>query len=111
MRLIVEAVEKLGKKFLTGDEIAKLLSDAGFVDVVVTPLKVPFGSWPKDPKMKQAGMLQLYNAETMYHSYGMALFTRVLGMTSEEALKICDDAKHATLYRARKEKVHHWTRM
>jgi hypothetical protein len=46
------------------------------------------------------------NSETAYHSYGLALFTRFLGLSVEEATGICDAAREATMHRGRKEKVH-----
>ena len=35
-----------------------LMREVGFVDVVVRPFKIPVGSWPADPRLKQAGQLQ-----------------------------------------------------
>lgn len=73
------------------------------------PLKMPSGPWAKDKSLRQAGALQLLGTETLYHSYGIALFTRVLGMSIGEATKVCDDARDAAIHRARKEKVHDYT--
>lgn len=69
----------------TGEKMARMLSDAGFVDVEIEIFKQPFGTWPKNKQLKHAGALFLLGAETAYHSYGMALLTRVLGMSLEEA--------------------------
>jgi len=33
----------------------------------------------------------LLNGESGYHSYGMAAFTRILGMSVEDAEKVCRD--------------------
>lgn len=107
--LTLDAIRKTGRDFRTNDQLLKLLEDAGFVDIVSTTFKMPMSSWPKAKHLKQAGMLQMVNAETLYHSYGLALFTRVLGMSPEEATKVCDEARDATLFRARKERVHDWT--
>jgi len=49
------------------------------------------GPWAKDKTLKQVGAMCLLSAETGYHSYGMAAFTRILGMEPEKASKICDD--------------------
>ena len=54
------------------------------------------GPWAKDKTLKQVGAMCLLSADSGYHSYGMAAFTRILNMTPEEATKICDDAVKAT---------------
>lgn len=56
-------------------------------------------------------MLALLQSETMFHSYGLMLHTRVLGMSQEESVKICDAARDAVLFRARKEKVHQYSNL
>jgi hypothetical protein len=75
----------------------------------LTIAKQPYGPWPKNKKMKQAGMLALIQSETVFHSYGMALYTRVLGMSTEEAMKVCDEGRDAILFRVKQEKVHSYT--
>ncbi|KAF8245526.1 S-adenosyl-L-methionine-dependent methyltransferase [Wilcoxina mikolae CBS 423.85] len=54
--------------------------------------KATFGPWPKDKRMKSAGAMVMLNAETGSEAYGMAPFTRILGMSIEEATKTCRDA-------------------
>lgn len=50
---------------------------------------MPTGPWPKDPKMKELGYWALINSESSFEAYGLALFTRVLGMGGEEAKDLC----------------------
>ena len=85
------------------------MTDAGFTDVTLTIAKQPYGPWPKEKRMKQAGLLALAQSETVFHSYGMALYTRVLGMGEEEARRVCDEGRDAILLRVKKEGVHSYT--
>lgn len=47
------------------------------------------GPWPKDRRLKDIGYWTLMNSETSFEAYGLALFTRVLGMSGEEARAMC----------------------
>lgn len=52
--------------------VEKILVDAGFVDVKVTSWKMPFGTWPKDKKLKRAGRIVAEIAITGFEAYGIA---------------------------------------
>jgi len=54
---------------------------------------MPWGPWPKDPRMKEIGYWALLNSEYSFEAYGLALFTRVLGMSGEEARELCTRAQ------------------
>jgi hypothetical protein len=60
------------------------LRDAGFINIDEKQFKVPIGTWPKDPKLKTAG---LYNKSIILDFFQAALapFTRGLQWTKEEA--------------------------
>ncbi|CCX12949.1 Similar to Demethylmenaquinone methyltransferase; acc. no. Q9RRT0.1 [Pyronema omphalodes CBS 100304] len=76
--------------------LENLLKEAGFEDIKTVQAKEPIGPWAKDPRMKKIGAMSLLHSETVYESYGMAAFTRVLGMGEEEARNICNGAVKAT---------------
>jgi len=66
------------------DKMKQQMIDAGFINVTVRPYKVPSGPWPKDKRLREAGMFQhigLYEGLT-----GMTLrvFTQFLGWSVEE---------------------------
>lgn len=86
---LADALVKMGRAPLTGIVMKEHLEEAGFVDVTVIDYKQPFGPWPRDRRLKQIGAMMLLNSESGFHAYGMAAFTRVLGMTAEEATKAC----------------------
>jgi hypothetical protein len=72
-----------------------LIKKAGFEDVKVMLGKEPIGPWAKDPRMKKIGAMTLLHCETVFESYGMAAFTRVLGMDAKDAKGLCDNARVA----------------
>lgn len=74
------------------EDLERWLLDAGFADVRVVIRKLPFGPWPKESSKKELGRWGLAIASEGLKSFGMALFTRVLGKEPEEAQRICDAA-------------------
>ncbi|KAI5796123.1 hypothetical protein FPQ18DRAFT_387389 [Pyronema domesticum] len=66
-----------------------VLEKVEFEDVQMHVSKERFGPWPKDPRLKSIGAMNLLNGETGFESYGMAAFTRILGMSADEARGIC----------------------
>lgn len=88
--LLHEGLARMGNLTAVAAETLKSnLENAGFVDVTVTTRKHPLAPWPKDPKMKHAGALALLSCQTGFHAYGIAIFTRVLGIDPVEADRIC----------------------
>jgi hypothetical protein len=92
LELQVEALAKMGRPAHTGETLKALFENAGFEDVTVLNVKHPLGPWPKDRRLKHIGAMMLLNCATAFEAYGLALFTRVLGMDQEEALALCGDA-------------------
>jgi hypothetical protein len=57
-KVFEESVKVTGRTFrlVDEDQQKKLMEEAGFVDIVVKDIQVPFGDWPKDQKKKELGM-------------------------------------------------------
>ncbi|KAA8913408.1 S-adenosyl-L-methionine-dependent methyltransferase [Sphaerosporella brunnea] len=87
-------------------ELEKRLRDAGVVDIQAFTLKQVFGPWAKDLRMKKIGVLNWAQAETAFHAYGMAAFTRALGMTAGDADRLCRETDAAT----RDKNIHLYTK-
>ncbi|KAI5811886.1 S-adenosyl-L-methionine-dependent methyltransferase [Pyronema omphalodes] len=85
-----ESMSKMGRPAPKLQSMKMLLEKAGFEDIHASEAKEPIGPWPKDPRQKRIGAMSLLNCETGIESYGMAAFTRVLGMDVEKARAICD---------------------
>jgi len=86
--LFIGAGEKMGRTFLVAERARELLGDAGFVDIVEHKVKVPIGSWPADPKLKELGRWNLLFLTTGLESMGMYMLMHVLGV-SVTALILC----------------------
>ena len=61
------------------------LEKTGFEDVQERVFKVPTSPWPKDPRLKKIGALELVNFEEGAPAFMMRGFTTILGGTKEEA--------------------------
>lgn len=92
---LYESLVKMGRPPPDLDFLQNLLKSAGFEDVQALKAKEPVGPWPQDPRLKRAGAMVLLHSETFFDSYGMAAFTRVLGMDAEKAEDICTRAAQA----------------
>ncbi|KAA8892689.1 S-adenosyl-L-methionine-dependent methyltransferase [Sphaerosporella brunnea] len=87
---ISKALTRIGRPpSMTEENMTFFLASGGFTDITASYTKHPLGPWPKDRTLKLVGSLNLVAGKTGYHAYGMALFTRVLGLTTDEANKIC----------------------
>ncbi|KAI5820500.1 S-adenosyl-L-methionine-dependent methyltransferase [Pyronema omphalodes] len=95
MNLLCEAMTKLGRPHASAEALVQRLEEAGFVDVQAVSVKQPFGPWPKDAHRKRIGALTMMMCESGCEAYGMAPFTRVLGMEKDEAAKVCREAVEA----------------
>jgi len=83
---LVSAGETLGIPFtLKAADYVRFLEAAGFVDIKVKRWKVPLGTWAKDQKLKTIGGVFAAAGMTGMEAYGLAMFTRVLGKSKEEA--------------------------
>jgi hypothetical protein len=92
-----QASSRIGIHTPNDMELYKYCEDAGFEDIRVYVLKQPCSPWPMDPMLKKVGQYMLLNVETAYMSYGLAMFTRVLGMTVEEATRICAEVARESM--------------
>ncbi|KAA8913405.1 S-adenosyl-L-methionine-dependent methyltransferase [Sphaerosporella brunnea] len=102
---LVDAMQKMGRPVLADGELEQRLQKAGFTEIKTYSYKQVWGPWPKDPRMKKIGLMNLLQSETAFHAYGMAVFTRVLGMSGDEADRICKEAYAAT----KKKDTHMYT--
>jgi hypothetical protein len=103
--LLAQSCAKIGRPTVDATRVKEILEKGGFEDVQVTTLKQPFGPWAKDERMKKIGAMTMFSSDSGTTGYGLALFTRVLGMSPEEALTIC---KKATAD-CRNKNYHVWT--
>ena len=55
--MAIEGIRASGSEPHLGPSFEQWMKDAGFVDVTVVKTPVPVGSWPKDAKLKEMGVL------------------------------------------------------
>ncbi|TGZ77588.1 S-adenosyl-L-methionine-dependent methyltransferase [Ascodesmis nigricans] len=78
------ALEQMGvNPRLHGPDFRKMVEDAGFVDVKLRKLKLPWGPWPRTKTSKYQGLVALETLKTGLEAYGLSLMTR--SMSHEEA--------------------------
>lgn len=82
------------------------LQKAGFARCKQEIFKQPWGVWPANPRFKEIGKWSLGVAESGAEAYGLALFTRVLGMEADEAMRVAGAARDAVFQRG----VHLYTK-
>ncbi|RPA84842.1 S-adenosyl-L-methionine-dependent methyltransferase [Ascobolus immersus RN42] len=90
---LLSASAKLGCVMDQTPQLQQKIKSAGFTNVSERTYKAPVGAWPKDHKMKEVGRTMYGICMIGAESYGLALFTRVLGMDEEEAQKIIEGAR------------------
>lgn len=80
-----QGVESVGMTARCYPEVMKRqMEEAGFINVNIVPFKMPLGPWPKDKRLRQAG---IYLYSSMYEGLsGLSLrvFTQMLGWSVEE---------------------------
>ena len=64
--------------------MSQQMRTAGFRNVVIKEYKVPIGPWPKDKRLREAGMYGLIALLEGLHGLSIRVFTRFLGWTTEE---------------------------
>jgi len=85
------AMEKSGTATRT-DIFEGLLKEVGFEDVTVVTQKIPVKPWTKNARLKELGNC-LLELSAGYESYGLAAFTRILGMEEKKARELIRGAE------------------
>lgn len=65
-------------------KMAEQMRDAGFIDVVVRPFKMPLGPWPKDKRLREAGVYNCIGMVDGLTGISLRVFTQILGWSVDE---------------------------
>ncbi|RMJ02383.1 hypothetical protein CDV36_015346 [Fusarium kuroshium] len=84
LKTLLEGTAKFGKSLECAVNWKEKLEAAGFTDVQQDIRKLPIGSWPKDPKLKEMGRFQGIQQVQAVESYSPRVFSTVLGWEEEE---------------------------
>lgn len=80
----IRAADKMGQTARPGPKLKEWAKEAGFVNIKEHVFKVPYGPWPKDPKLKELGAWNQLQAMEGLEGWTMAPFCRVLGWSLEK---------------------------
>ncbi|KAH7363547.1 S-adenosyl-L-methionine-dependent methyltransferase [Plectosphaerella cucumerina] len=84
MNGLMEACEKIGRTMDPAPNMKGWIQQAGFENVTQQTFKLPIGSWPKDPRLKECGTLMRINFLDGVEGFTAALFRDVLQWSQEE---------------------------
>lgn len=99
------ALEQINRTRPTDATLRRYIEGAGSVDVKMKKFKLPVGTWPKKPALKQAAGLGVLAPDGgAYESYALQLCTTVLGMLAAPTNELCRRAREA--YHAAQKTVH-----
>lgn len=92
--LFNKAVEAMGRPALAdSEELKDALEAAGWCEVEIYTVKIPWGGWAKGKRMKQVGAtMETVLKQDGFEAYAMQAMTRFLEMNKDEVQKLCRDA-------------------
>lgn len=81
--LLTEGCSKVGRDLHAPKKWKHVLEEAGFINIEERVFKVPIGGWPRDKRLKEAGVFEMETLREGLPAIGMGFFTRVLGWSPE----------------------------
>lgn len=81
---ITSAALRAGCDLRVAPKFEDLLRENGFENVQCEALKLPMGSWPRDRRLKTAGLCHREQFLQGLSGIAMGLFTRLLGWSAEQ---------------------------
>jgi hypothetical protein len=93
-KLIIEATERAGREPSPGPKLEGYFKAVGFQKVTQRQFKIPIGSWPKDPALKEVGALYLALMMEGLEGFSLRLMCDVLGWEEEEVKKFLENVRH-----------------
>ncbi|KAB8072208.1 S-adenosyl-L-methionine-dependent methyltransferase [Aspergillus leporis] len=90
---IDKASKLFGRHMNVAPDLSGYMQDAGFINVRDDVYKAPVGSWPKSSRLKEIGRVGKVTLYEAVEPYTLALFTRVLGFSPEEAREYADGVR------------------
>ncbi len=87
-QLFYDGGDKLGRSFTIaqGHKMRELMEKVGFVDIYEEKFKIPLHGWPKDPRLRNAGLLAQAALDQSLDGFGTFLLTQVHGWERDQAI-------------------------
>ncbi|KAJ5159748.1 uncharacterized protein N7482_006752 [Penicillium canariense] len=87
------ASDEFGKPVNVAPRMAQWMAEAGFVNIVDDIYKCPVGGWAKNRRLKEIGRVGKLTILEVVEPYTLALFTRVLGFSFQDAQEYMDKVR------------------
>ena len=84
IRLLVDACNRVGRSLDPGPSLKGWLQDAGFTGIRLRYIKSPIGTWPKDPRLKEIGLLLALNLIEGIDAFTAVPFREAMGWSPNE---------------------------
>jgi len=84
MDLLMDACNRIGRTLDPAPSFKHWVNEAGFINVEEQRFKLPVGSWPKDPRLKEIGAFLAVNFYEGVDAFTAVLFRDILGWSQEE---------------------------
>ena len=90
---LLESARSVNREPNPGSKLEGWVKDAGFTNIVHKKYKIPFGTWPRDPKLKEIGALNYAQANNGLEGLSMRMFTGVLKWTPERVMVLLSQVR------------------
>ncbi|PYI14631.1 TAM domain methyltransferase [Aspergillus violaceofuscus CBS 115571] len=97
-RKLDEASRKFGRRMNIAASVRGWMQDAGFQNVTDDTYKCPLGPWARNPHFKELGRMGKAAFFDTIEPYSLALLTRVMGYTYEQAQQYAQDVRHELVH-------------
>lgn len=92
-KLIIEATERAGREPSPGPKLEGYFKAVGFQNVTKRQFKIPIGSWPKDPALKELGAVYLAQMLEGLEGFSLRLMCDVLGWEEVEVKEFLENVR------------------
>ena len=86
--LFYKGGEMIGRSFdiAQGHTMRELMEKVGFVDVYERKVKIPLHGWPRDPRLRNCGLLAQAALDQSLDGFGTFLLTQIHGWERDQAI-------------------------
>lgn len=82
--MLLSAARKIGREPCPGPKFFERVKGAGFTNITEKVFKMPIGSWPKDPKLKELGLINASQVIDGLEAFSMRLMCDVQAWSEGE---------------------------
>lgn len=90
---LIPSATQIGREPCPGPKLEQWVEAAGFKNIIRRKVKLPIGPWPKDPELKNIGMLNLSQLLDGLDAFSFRLLCDVAGWTQTEVLLLLSQVR------------------